>query len=406
MRILFLIIFFGLTNFLRSQKLPDLIPFVQNNKWGYCDSAKTVIIPAQFYSAEPFENGKALVWDLKVKEKYLIDAKGNRISTPYSILMPNEENDFVITDENGNFGLLNYQLQVLVKPLYTGITSLHGSFIELTQDLKSGIYNVQTKKWVLPLKENNYSEHIFGPYYGLMDENMSYHSIFNAEFGKIILKDITYAYPLNEKAGLILFKEGLCGIMDHLGNILFKTNVRLCYPANENRIGFTADEKKYGFMNFQGKIVIEAQYDFVFNFINNRAVVSKNEKFGVIDTSGNWIIQPEYKVLNHWFNDFSENILPLNKNDSTYLFDSKGKIINVIPKIESLTGFENQMMCVIKELKYYAFVNENGNFVTDYKFSSPSKFKNSLAKVTVTNSDKSLTVYYIDKYGAEYIFKE
>jgi len=406
MRILFLIIFFGLSNFISAQRLPELIPFVQNNKWGYCDSAKTVIIPAQFYSAEPFENGKALVWDLKVKEKYFIDSKANRFSTPYTILMKGENNDYIITDEDGNYGLLNQQLQVLVKPGYTGITSLHGSFIELSLDLKSGIYNVQTKKWVLPLAPNNYTEHIFGPFYGMMDENMSYHSIFNAESGKVILKDITYAYPLSDRSALVLFQDGLCGIMDRIGNILFKTDVRLCYPANENRIGFTDDEKKYGFLDFKGKMILEPQYDFVFNFIKNRAVVSKNDKFGVIDTSGNWIIEPEYQVLNHWFNDFSENILPLNKNDSTYLFDSNGEIINVIPKIESLTGFENQMMCVIKDLKYYAFMNEKGNFISDYKFSSPSKFINGLAKVTITNSDKSLTVYYIDKYGTEYIFKD
>lgn len=406
MRFLFLIIFFGLTTVLWSQKLPELIPFVQNNNWGYCDSAKNVMIAAQYHSAEPFENGMALVWDLKAKEKFLIDSKGNKISTPFSILMKNEGNEFIITDAEGNFGLLNKQLQVLVKPGYTGIGSLHGSFIELMKEEKSGIYNVQTKQWTLPMKFNNYSEHIFGTYYGLMNEEMSYRAIFNVETGKEILSDVSYAYPLNEKAGLILFQDGQCGIMNHYGNMQFKTAHRLCYPASENRIGFTPDEKKYGYMNFRGKVILEPQFDFVFNFIRNRAVVSINEKFGVIDTSGNWIIQPEYKVLNHWFNDFSENILPLNKEDSTYFFNINGELIIVIPKIESLTGFENQIICVIKELKSYAFMNEKGKFITDYKFVSPAKFVNNLAKVTIRNSDNSLTVFYIDKYGTEYIFKD
>lgn len=406
MRFLLLMLFIGLTTFLESQKLPELIPFVQNNKWGYCDSLKNVIIAPQYYSAEPFEKGIALVGDLKAKEKYLIDTKGNRISTPYSILMKNEGNEFVITDAEGNFGLLSNQLQVLVKPGYTGIGMLHGNYIELMKENQSGIYNVQTKKWVLPLKSNNYSEYIFGTFYGLMNEEMSYRAIFNAATGKEILTDITYAYPLNDRTALILFQDGQCGIMNQNGNILFKTSSRLCYPANDNRIAFSLDDKIYGFMNFKGKVILEPQFDFAFNFVNNRAIVSVKDQFGLIDTSGNWIIQLEYKVLNQWLNDFSESILPLNKGDSTYFFNSKGEIINVIPRVESLTGFENQIMCVIKEFKSYAFVNEKGNFITDYKFDSPAKFINGLAKVSIKNLDHSLTVFYIDKYGTEYIFKE
>jgi hypothetical protein len=96
----------------------------------------------------------------------------------------------------------------------------------------------------------------------------------------------------------------------------------------------------------------------------------------------------------------------LNKGDSTYFFDINGKIKNVIPKVESFVGFENGMMPVYKDFKSYAFINENGEFITDYVFSGPAKFENGIAKVSKENPDKTLYLYYIDKYGTEYIMEE
>lgn len=82
------------------------------------------------------------------------------------------------------------------------------------------------------------------------------------------------------------------------GNILFTLpqvdEVRqytegLAAFASYNELG----EKKWGFMDKEGKIIIAPQYANAFSFCNGRAVVAeqKNE-YGIIDKQGNYIVNP------------------------------------------------------------------------------------------------------------------
>ena len=53
---------------------------------------------------------------------------------------------------------------------------------------------------------------------------------------------------------------------------------------------------KYGFIDTTGKVVIEPQYDHVWEdfYKNNYAIVEINGKYGVIDKTGKFVIEPKY----------------------------------------------------------------------------------------------------------------
>ncbi len=71
-----------------AQPLPALIPYVDNNKWGYCDSNGVVKIKPRWDDVTFFSNGKAIVTNIKLKHKEwnftycLIDDQGHYIIPP------------------------------------------------------------------------------------------------------------------------------------------------------------------------------------------------------------------------------------------------------------------------------------------------------------------------------------
>ena len=69
---------------------------------------------------------------------------------------------------------------------------------------------------------------------------------------------------------------------------------------------------KWGFMNHQGKVMIQPKFDFVDAFSQGRAAAGINELYGFIDPMGAWVIQPQFKdVLPFRFNlsvVFNENL--------------------------------------------------------------------------------------------------
>lgn len=69
---------------------------------------------------------------------------------------------------------------------------------------------------------------------------------------------------------------------------------------------------KWGFMNHQGKVMIQPKFDFVDAFSQGRAAAGLNELYGFIDPMGAWVIQPQFKdVLPFRYNlsvVFNENL--------------------------------------------------------------------------------------------------
>ena len=64
---------------------------------------------------------------------------------------------------------------------------------------------------------------------------------------------------------------------------------------------YNKEQKKYGYIDINGKTIINYKYDLAFEFKDDYAIVAikKNNirKFGTIDKNGNWVIQPKYSYL-------------------------------------------------------------------------------------------------------------
>ncbi|WP_312824059.1 WG repeat-containing protein [Epilithonimonas sp.] len=162
--------------------------------------------------------------------------------------------------------------------------------------------------------------------------------------------------------------------------------------------------RKWGFINEKGKIVIPIQYDVVDCFRpSGLCAVSKNGKSGFIDKSGKEIIPIIYPEVNQQMLD--KNVIVKNKGKWAF-FDNQGKQLSdfiynevfrtdhydfskdIFTRDES-TYFENGAVLVLKD-NHYEFLNEK---------IEPAFPNNKFDSATVFDAFKNAIVKRNGKYG-------
>lgn len=123
-------------------------------------------------------------------------------------------------------------------------------------------------------------------------------------------------------------------VIDSNGNIVLKLPLEVNIPSKNS--GYSEDlapvsvNGKYGFINANGKTVINFQYDFAEAFSEGLALVKKDGKYGFIDKDGKSVIEPHFDSA-RGFSDGLAGVY-LQKTDKYPLFiNKKGEIIFYLP---------------------------------------------------------------------------
>jgi hypothetical protein len=159
-----------------------------------------------------------------------------------------------------------------------------------------------------------------------------------------------------------------------------------------------------GYVSAEGKI-LPPIYTAAYEFSNGvSAVAQAQNKFGVIDKSGKWIVQPQYNFISK----FSSGLAPFQKNEKGKYgyMNLKGEII-IEPKYDSAGLFNEERALVCEIQKNYddstcGFITPNGDYITDKIYSQYHSlgFSEGLSMVC-SGKDASLLCGYIDKNGTE-----
>ena len=107
---------------------------------------------------------------------------------------------------------------------------------------------------------------------------------------------------------------------------------------------------KYGFINKNGKLIINCQYQGICSFYNNLAFVKKNDKWGVINSKGEVIHDFIYEgELYEGVNGYATYKI---QNGKKGLLSPKGSLI-ISPKYQSVEYlFGNKAIIEIEKNKY------------------------------------------------------
>jgi hypothetical protein len=206
---------------------------------------------------------------------------------------------------------------------------------------------------------------------------------------------IGYGRHLNWGKGIQLVKDRELMYVEifHNGHVVAQYGVSKL--MQDRIIVFTpGSEKKQGVLSMEGETVIPVRYEFI-NLAEN-VFVAKNEyqRCAAFDINGKMLIpfdydqiMPQAKLIVTW--------VSINNNDKENygLYDKSGHMIS--GPLNPLIDFTTGPMPVFNEEHMVAFVDENGNMVTDFEFKEAKKFSDGMAAVANLKGEFG----FIDKAG-------
>lgn len=135
---------------------------------------------------------------------------------------------------------------------------------------------------------------------------------------------------------------------------------------------------------------------------SNLLLIRVDKKAGFIDRSGKVLIEPQFEDAQ----DFSEGIAPVKVNEKWGFIDELGKIV-IEPKFDSIIWhFFSEGLILVRLGEKWGAIDKSGNFVIEPKFEMIYKFSEGLAPVRIEKSEYLEKWIYVDKTGKKAIDKE
>ena len=155
------------------------------------------------------------------------------------------------------------------------------------------------------------------------------------------------------------------------------------YPINDNKGG--------GYIDKQGKIIIEQKYNFAYGFIGKYAIVEdKNHKKGVIDKKENVVVD----FINEDLVNLSEDMVFYKENGKFGLIDINKKV-KFKPLYDKVRSFKEGLAGINIKGKW-GYINKKGEIQIEPKYYKIADFSGSLAGVSFKDYQ---TAGYINKKG-------
>lgn len=177
-------------------------------------------------------------------------------------------------------------------------------------------------------------------------------------------------YPTD---GLILVqKDSLFGYYDTLGN----PRIPIRYPAassfNEG-LAVVADwvdtnVVAYGFIDHEGRMVIQPQFQYAFPFYEGFAVVKAYDRYGMIDRSGQVVFPIKYEILTSMY----QGRLFAGDDNGLALYDNHFRQLTM-PVYTQVEGRNEDRILVARDGKY-GYLDPDGNLVIPCQYDRAGLF--------------------------------
>ena len=146
-----------------------------------------------------------------------------------------------------------------------------------------------------------------------------------------------------------------------------------------------SNRRKY--INKNGDVVIEGNFSSTGNFSEGKAAVRFDGRWGYINKSGSFIINPKYRSA-HSFSDGRAFVRSIDFRDYFYINGEGIKLEN--PNLPDDFDFidENEFrdgLALVRNDDNFGYINRDGNTVIDFKYSEARPFSEKLAAVKISD---------------------
>ena len=134
--------------------------------------------------------------------------------------------------------------------------------------------------------------------------------------------------------------------------------------------------KKFGYVDHAGKVVIEERFDQATDFASDRAVVKIDNAWIVIDRVGRQIVPPQFSSIR----PFREDRAVVTLKGKRGAIDPSGQMI-IQPQFELMSDFSEGLAVVVVGKKR-GFVRRDGSMAIPPEFDFATSFRNGRARVS------------------------
>jgi len=320
----------------------DFAIALEGKKAGFINRKGDWVIQPTFDRVKNFDSGIAVV--LKNKRWFYISVSGEEVLTDVvTDKIYDFKNGVAFIRQDDLIGLIDVAGKVIVEPKFLKIKKFINGYAKIQETGKWGLIDVKGQYFVKPV----------------------YDAISNVYGGNVTAKK-------GEIHGLIVageFKgvEGAQKIWDFSRN---------------NKITHAKKNDKIGFIDSKGNWIVEPVYDKVRSFKNGLAPVCKEKKWGYIDLTGKVVIPLKYRDAELFSND---GLAPVKSSKLWGFIDKEGKEVIEQKYVITTGGFslfqkniEKGFINGLARVKYkktWGFINTKGELLNNTWFINLEDFK-------------------------------
>lgn len=266
-----------------------------NKKYGLVSYAGSKILDNKYEKINQIYGENYFVIEESGKQK-VINSNGDKVLEEGFDRISQINSDGVVYVEDDEYGFMDYKGNVKIKPEYKYMEELSTGILKAKEDNKYALIDINNKEKIQAKYNDIYYEKSAGFYRGEVDKYNS--EIIDSEF-KVKLKGIIS--ELNDEKGYIKIKTS-----DGYKYYNFKFEEKdVKEILASNKLFVSKKEKKYGFVDKDGNIVVDYIYDEAQEQNEyGYAAVKKGKVWGAIDSEGKETITPKYNLDNYVAIDF------------------------------------------------------------------------------------------------------
>ncbi len=394
----------------------DYAVIFQDNKWGVIDSSGNIIIDPSYEEMITIPNSKndvfLCIYDVNYEtgeyKTKVLNSKNEEIFKQYEqieAISNKDDNHNIWYEDNvlkikkdGKYGIINLNGKELTPCQYDAITAMEGvkGILEVSKEAKKGIINNEGKEIVA----NQYTEItnltkdskegfiVKGENgkYGIVD--YSNQIILETKYDEVKKIHANDMYVVKQQGKQVLIKKDGTEILnsselDEIKEILKNVDNGIIYTKNG----------KYGIMKTTGEVIIAPDYEELKEAKSGLLIAKQGGKYGVIDMQKAIKLEPIYTAISYnekadlyiaEKEDFQNDII-----DNTFAIRQSGILIDMDDEkgyLEMKQGeeykyynfkFEDKSIVEIKTSNTlfkskkdgkYGFVDKDGKIIVDYQY--------------------------------------
>lgn len=285
-------------------------------KYGYIGKNGETVLPFIYDQAAPFREGVA--YFSRGEEYGLIDREGNVVLDLDCDSISSFREGLAYFSVDGRYGYMNKNGETIVEPVYDDAGYFYGGLAVVVKDGLFGVIGKDGKEILAPeyIGVRTAGTRIIaqkGDRLYFFDTDGR--EISSVPGNQIFQKDDIFYISIDDKTGFAE-KSGKIILEPIYEEIRVIPKRKLVMVRNE--------EKEYGVLDYEGQVAAPfCYYDSVSDFVNDRAVVELDGKYGLLRYDGTLEMPIEYDQIKL----FSDGSMAIWTGDTVELKDSGGNLI-------------------------------------------------------------------------------